>query len=660
MLLMLIAGLVRLNAQVRILYETDGSNVRLRWQGVHVPGMPSYQVYRRHDGGAWEKISPTPVQPVTGYEALKAILRYKTDAYLQLFGLSGERRESLSAAAWDSAFDKKGAESFIGALSLVNPEYGVALGEVYIDNPPDKSATYSYKVTFSNASTPEKDLVISPNIKPSAVTEVPGVSDLKATPGNASVRLEWHKDKELLKKGSLVSYRIYKSSDILGPYEPVNFYGVLSFSVQTSGKTYHENTESYTVEFQQNGTPVYFMVKGVNAFGTESKSGISVSATPFDPSLHNAPKGLQVAMRTGMSRLSWDGSKRVAVFRTDSRKKAFEQVYPPKGAVLKEQSEWFDETVVEGKEYWYTARTIDESGLVGPAGDTVYLYVPDITAPAAPSNVKAVAKKGLITLTWDANKEPDILGYEIERSSDKNLQMRMLLTRKPVITLVWRDTLDYRSQTKFGYIVYAVDKSYNRSRPSQMAIARMPDFDPPARPLLISVEDADTNVRLTWVAPHDPDIAAYRVYRSTAQHPSARTKVGEVKGLNYTDHVSPGDFLYSITAVDSAGNESEHSIAQRIVVKDNRALRPPGNGRADTTGSSIVLHWSPAPRSQSMGWVITRIVNGEATDIAQLEADVTSYEDLWPVNGMIIYEIRSRNAEWQMGPPLRILVNYKK
>lgn len=659
-MLMLLLGFGTSNAQVRILYETDGTNVKLRWQGVHTPGIPSYQVYRKQDGGPWEKLTSKPLQPILNYDDLKEALKFKTDAYLQLFGLSGERLESINTMSWDSTFAKKGAESFIGALSLVNPEYAVALGEVFTDNPPDKSVVYSYKVTYANSATTEKDLAVIENLKPSLIMEVPGVNELKAVPGNASVKLEWRKDKELLKKGSLVSFRIYKSSDILGPYESVNFYGTLSFTIQSSGKTFNENTESYTVEFLQNGTPAYFMVRGVNAFGTESKGGVTVSATPFDPALHSAPKSLKVEMRTGMSRLSWDGNKRVAVFRTDSRRKAYEQIYPPKGAVLKEQSEWFDASVAEGKEYWYTARTIDESGAIGSEGDTVYLFVPDITPPAMPSNVKAVAKKGLIALTWDANKEPDILGYEIERSSDKSLHMRMLLTRRPISALIWRDTLDYKSQTKFGYIVYAVDKNYNRSKPSQMTIARMPDFDPPAKPLLITVEDVDTNIKLTWIAPPDKDIAAYRVYRSTIQPSTPWTRVAEVKGLTYTDHVSSGDFLYSIVAVDSAGNESELSVAQRILVRDNKALRPPVNGRADTSGGSVILHWSPAPRSQSQGWVITRIIEGKATDIAQLESGATTYEDLWPVKGIIIYEIRSRNADWQMGPPLRIEINYTR
>lgn len=640
------------------LYESDGNKVKLRWRGVHTPAIEGYNVYRKQGEGEWQKLNSNPLKPVWNYVDLKTILGYKTAAYLQLFGASDEKKQSINRVSWDSTFNKKGAEAFIGAMSLINPEYAMALGETFEDEPSDKSKSYFYKVTLLEAGNKETDLAKSEAILPSTRTRVPSTSEVFAVSGNASVKLEWKKEKELLKKGTIVTYKIYRSFELLGPFEPVNYFGLLSATVSTGNSTEAEIKESYTVDFLENGETYYFKIKAVNAFGTESQNSETVSAIPLDPQLNEAPGSVQISKSGKMVKLVWKDIKSIAVFRSEINKKSFKQIYPANGVVLPPINKWYDNMVTEGREYWYILKTLDKNGNFSPPGDTLHIFVPDNTAPGKPANVKAVAKKGLIIVTWDANTEADLLGYEVERASDKRLVTRFMLTKSPIVKNSYNDSLQFMSQTTFGYVVYAIDKSYNRSLPSKMVTARMPDYDPPARPLIIGLSENDSGVQIKWQAPPDEDVSNYRIYRKI-QNTAVWDKRGETINLKFTDVAGIGLFDYAVTAVDSSKNESEKSFVQTINVKADKSLLIPVYGKASIENGTITLNWEKAPNATPQGWVITRVIGDKNLDIATLDKETLSYCDPYPEPGKIKYEVRARNAEWQMGVPLIILVEYK-
>jgi hypothetical protein len=64
--------------------------------------------------------------------------------------------------------------------------------------------------------------------------------------------------------------------------------------------------------------------------------------------------------------------------------------------------------------------------------------------------------------------------------------------------------------------------------------------------------------RLSWAESGAPDVDAYRVHRGydAAFEPGIGTRVAEVSGLSWRDPQA-GMFVYKVTAVDKAGNESE-------------------------------------------------------------------------------------------------------
>jgi hypothetical protein len=66
-------------------------------------------------------------------------------------------------------------------------------------------------------------------------------------------------------------------------------------------------------------------------------------------------------------------------------------------------------------------------------------------------------------------------------------------------------------------------------------------------------------IDLTWAPNTDADLAGYNVYRGGVK---ANTEL--VKTPTYRDPVTaPGDYTYSVTAVDLRGNESAKSAEAR-------------------------------------------------------------------------------------------------
>ena len=90
-------------------------------------------------------------------------------------------------------------------------------------------------------------------------------------------------------------------------------------------------------------------------------------------------------------------------------------------------------------------------------------FTPDDTPPAAPQGLVATAGEGLVSLTWAANTEPDLAGYNVYRDGAK--------VNGPLVTAAaYVDTGLTNGQT-YAYTVTAVDFGGLESDPSDEASA---------------------------------------------------------------------------------------------------------------------------------------------------------------------------------------------
>jgi hypothetical protein len=98
----------------------------------------------------------------------------------------------------------------------------------------------------------------------------------------------------------------------------------------------------------------------------------------------------------------------------------------------------------------------------------------DLTPPAPPQGLTAIPAPGVVSLSWSANTEPDLLGYLVYRREPPALNP-VRLTEAPVQTTTFTDRA-VRSGATYVYTVAAVDRSSHRneSAPSSEVPVTLP------------------------------------------------------------------------------------------------------------------------------------------------------------------------------------------
>ena len=180
--------------------------------------------------------------------------------------------------------------------------------------------------------------------------------------------------------------------------------------------------------------------------------------------------------------------------------------------------------------------------------------------PRAPSGLGAEASEsypGSITLDWRANSESDIFGYAIYMSrsvSGPFVRRAWLLSESE-----YADT-GRTDGSSYYYAVTAIN-SWGLESPKS-TVVRVPsqDFTPPKPPAELQVVSFDPiagTAQLKWTANSEADLSGYRVYRQDGDGPRAPV-TALVFGSDFEDRTlsEEGEFAYSVTAIDLAGNES--------------------------------------------------------------------------------------------------------
>lgn len=124
-----------------------------------------------------------------------------------------------------------------------------------------------------------------------------------------------------------------------------------------------------------------------------------------------------------------------------------------------------DTDLVNDRTYYYVVRAVEnqeppwQEGL--PSSEVRAVPV-DLTPPAPPQGVRAVAGPGpVVSLSWEPNRESDLLGYLVYRSDDPNRRPR-LLTETPLTAPILTDR-SVQSGVRYLYTVTAVDASSRRN-----------------------------------------------------------------------------------------------------------------------------------------------------------------------------------------------------
>ncbi|MGA9628312.1 MAG: hypothetical protein WBQ65_27815 [Bryobacteraceae bacterium] len=207
-----------------------------------------------------------------------------------------------------------------------------------------------------------------------------------------------------------------------------------------------------------------------------------------------------------------------------------------------------------GKEATLAVRVLSARGKT--MGWSNFVNLPVVAPPERPAEVRAEATADGVRLTWRARGD----SFRIYRRSGSEGFAPVANVPQPT----WTD-----SGAEFGkHYVYQVqtmvklpNNTEAQSDVSEEAGITPEDRFPPAVPAGLNAATAPNSIELSWDGDTEPDLAGYRVYRSTGAGPFE--KIGEMVTIpSYSDRaVEHGKtYRYAVSAIDKTGNESARSV----------------------------------------------------------------------------------------------------
>ena len=196
------------------------------------------------------------------------------------------------------------------------------------------------------------------------------------------------------------------------------------------------------------------------------------------------------------------------------------------------------------------------TGRTGRESDWSNLYLLTVGVPlTVPTSIKFENAPDAISLKWSGNAPR----YRVLRSvlSDP---MPKLETLTEVTSSEYLDQ-QIAYGARYQYAILGLAAENQQSLPSEPAEFAPADIFPPAVPTGLTAVAGTRSVDLSWTRSPDSDLAGYNIFRATANGPFEPLEQ-RVLLPAYTDmRVESGQrYLYSVSAIDTTGNESMRSV----------------------------------------------------------------------------------------------------
>ncbi|WP_300976944.1 hypothetical protein [Flavobacterium sp.] len=222
----------------------------------------------------------------------------------------------------------------------------------------------------------------------------------------------------------------------------------------------------------------------------------------------------------------------------------------------------------------------------------------DSIPPSKPIGLKgSIDSLGVVRISWDANKEKDLLGYRIYKAYNASEEYSQL-TVSPSEKTTFEDKVVLKSlNSKVYFKVIAVDSRYNMSEFSEPLILKKPDIIPPASPVFSKYDIKEGGVFLEWFGSQSEDVATHQLYRQqNDQKDWVLVFEAKNKEEQFQDKtVEEGNtYTYAIFAKDESGLQSLPSPTLSTFVPLYGVMEGVKGffAQANTKDNTIDLSWS--------------------------------------------------------------------
>ncbi len=411
-----------------------------------------------------------------------------------------------------------------------------------------------------------------------------------------------------------------------------------------SNVNYHYSTKTTNNYFNHTGlaeeTTYYFQIRTFDEVPLFSGFSNVVFATTFDVSPPIAPTSLTFLKVGGTYlNISWNGSisKDVEGYKIyiNDTSSLFSFNY-----LITTTECYFNYTgLPEETKYYFKILAFDEIPLFSAFSNVASTTTLDITAPKPPTGLTAQNPKvDRITLTWNPNPEPDIVGYNIyinETETGSFMEFRRIDTM--IINFQEFTIINLVEKTTYYFVITAFDEVPNYSTYSNVAIVTTLDKTPPIAPIgLKAIAISGTNITLNWDSNPEQDLAGYNIYiNDTNNNPTGtfhiiHTSYGSHTSYTVTNLSEKTTYYFKLKAFDEVPNISPFSkVAFATTLDETPPSKSTGLRVSNPNVNNLTISWSANLESDILGYKLYRSLspNEQFNSINTLPITETHYLD---------------------------------
>ena len=366
----------------------------------------------------------------------------------------------------------------------------------------------------------------------------------------------------------------------------------------------HQSVERMysTDSLSDNTTVYYYRVRGMTAFGEISPPSDTVSGHGIMAGLPVTPAITKHALLPhGPVQLEWELDEAYNEQLQGFHLLRSDRADVPTDTLTTDLLPATDRSFIDTNPLavnYYRIMAVDQAGRTYPSFPTL-VQLEDSIPPAPPIALAgSIDTTGLVTITWQANTEPDLSGYRVLMSNTPDGTF-VQVSDALVTDSIYTDRTVVKTLTRYIYYqVVAVDHHYNRSAASETLRLVRPDIVSPTTPVFRLAESQDSAVYLTWHPSASDDVVQHVLYRRATPR-TFWTTIATFDSLTVstfqdTTAVPGRTYEYTLMAVDRTGLESTLAPAVQVAHIDDgvRETITEFYSKVDRNTKQVELAWS--------------------------------------------------------------------